>query len=116
MHRIALLAAVLSVSAVPALAQDYIGNWSCRDDTASKAGILTIYEQAYGFASVTKGDAASGTGTVTGYQDGVGFNDGNLRTSRNIQAGRVVPDSNHGVALQLETSDSIVMLCTPRQR
>lgn len=77
--------------------------------------MLTIYGSVYGFASTVVGDASSGTGTITGYQDGVGFNDGGLRTTRNVQAGRIVADPTYGQAMQLETSDAIVMLCTPRR-
>jgi hypothetical protein len=114
MRRIALLTAAFALSAVPAMAQSFQGNWSCRDATATKAGILTIYGGVYGYASTTLGDTASGTGTITGYQDGVGFVDGNLRTAKNIQAGRLVPDPTYGTAMQLETSDTILMLCIPR--
>jgi hypothetical protein len=114
MRRIALIAVLTALSATPALAQNFEGNWGCRDATTAKAGILTIYGSVYGFASTAVGDAASGTGTITGYQDGVGFNDGGLKTARAIQAGRVIPDPNYGVAIQLETADAIVMLCTPR--
>lgn len=114
MRRIALATTLLALSAAPALAQNFEGNWGCRDATANKAGILTIYGSVFGFASHTPGDSASGTGTLTRYQDGVGFNDGNLRTQKNIQAGRVIPDPNWGTAIQLETSDTIAMLCTPR--
>ena len=114
MRRIALIAALIALSVTPALAQNFEGSWGCRDATAAKAGILTIYGDVYGFASTTLGDPSSGTGTITGYQDGVGFNDGGLKTARNIQAGRIIPDPNYGVAIQLETADAIVMLCTPR--
>ena len=114
MLRIALALTAVAIFAVPALAQSYQGNWACRDAQALKAGILTIYGQSYGFASATFGDPSSGTGTVTGYQDGVGFNDGPLRASRAIEAGRVIPDPNTGIAIQLETNQAIVMLCTPR--
>jgi hypothetical protein len=114
MRRIALIAAITALSASPALAQSLAGNWACRDATTAKAGILTIYGEVYGFASTTANDGSSGTGTVTGYQDGVAFNDGGLRAARNIQAGRVIPDPNYGTAIQLETSEAIVMLCTPR--
>ena len=114
MRRIALIAALTTLSATPALAQNFEGNWGCRDATTAKAGILTIYGSVYGFASTVLGDAASGTGTITGYQDGVGFNDGGLKTARAIQAGRIIPDPDYGVAIQLETADAIVMLCTPR--
>lgn len=114
MRRIALIAALTALSATPALAQNFTGNWACRDATASKAGIITIYGSVYGFASTTVGDASSGTGTITAYQDGVTFNDGGLRTIRGIQVGRMIPDPTYGTAIQLETADTIVMLCTPR--
>jgi hypothetical protein len=114
MRRIALIAALTVLAASPALAQNFTGNWACRDATTNKAGILTIYGEVYGFASTTKGDPGSGTGTITGYQDGVSFNDGNLRASKAIQAGRLIPDPTYGMAIQLETAEAIVMLCTPR--
>lgn len=114
MRRIALIAVLTALSASPALAQNFTGNWACRDATTAKAGILTIYGAVYGFASTVVGDPSSGTGTITGYQDGVSFDDGNLRASRSIQAGRIIPDPTYGSAIQLETSDTIVMLCTPR--
>ena len=114
MRRIALIAAITALSATPALAQSFTGNWACRDATTNKAGILTIYGEVYGFASTTVGDPSSGTGTITGYQDGVSFDDGNLRTARGIQAGRLIPDPSYGSAMQLEMAEAIVMLCTPR--
>ena len=114
MRRIALTASLIALTATPALAQTFEGNWACRDATSAKAGILTVYGGVYGFASTTPGDKSSGTGTVTGYQDGVSFNDGGLKATRAIQAGRMIPDPNFGTALQLETADAIVMLCTPR--
>jgi len=114
MRRIALIAALTALSATPAFAQAYSGNWACRDATTARAGILTIYGGVYGFASTIVGDPSSGTGTITGYEDGVGFNDGGLKTGRGIQAGRMIPDPTYGTAIQLETSEAIVMLCTPR--
>ncbi|MBF0677526.1 MAG: hypothetical protein IR164_01135 [Devosia sp.] len=114
MLRFALIFSLLAASATPSLAQSYQGNWSCRDATTNRVGILTIYGQVYGWASRAMGDANSGTGTTTPYEDGIGINDGNLRANAGIQAGRVVADANFGVALQLETADTIVMLCTPR--
>ena len=114
MRRIALIAALTALSATPALAQAYSGNWACRDATTAKAGILTIYGEVYGFSSTVVGDTSSGTGTITTYEDGVGFNDGGLRSTRSIQAGRIIPDPTYGSAIQLETAASIVMLCTPR--
>jgi hypothetical protein len=114
MRRIALIAALTAFTASPALAQNFTGNWACRDTTTAKAGILTIYGEVYGFASTTVGDTSSGTGTITAYQDGVTFNDGGLRTTRAIQIGRMIPDPTYGTAIQLETPEAIVMLCTPR--
>lgn len=106
--------AVLSCAllfAGPALAQTYEGNWACRS-AAGTAGILTIYGSSYGFASPSFGDPASGSGTVEGYTDGVGFADGALRTSLGVEAGRLVTVDT-GSALQLETGSEILMLCTP---
>ncbi|KQX40172.1 hypothetical protein ASD04_05925 [Devosia sp. Root436] len=114
MRRIALIAVVTALTASPAFAQNFTGNWACRDATTAKAGILTIYGLVYGFASTVVGDPSSGTGTITAYQDGVSFDDGNLRAARAIQAGRIIPDPTYGTAIQLETADAIVMLCTPR--
>lgn len=115
MRRIALIAALAILSVAPAFAQNFEGNWGCRDASAAKTGILTIYGSVYGFASTTPNDGSSGTGTITGYQDGVGFNDGGLKSARSIQAGRVIPDPTYGLTMQLETSDAAVMLCTPRR-
>jgi len=114
MLRFALATAVLALFACTVQAQEYTGNWVCRDGNAQKAGILTIYGAVYGFASRTFGDTASGTGAVTGYTDGVGFNDGPLRATRGVEAGRLVAGPNGGPAVQLESPDAIVMLCTPR--
>ncbi|WP_224703249.1 hypothetical protein [Devosia aquimaris] len=114
MRRIALTAALIALTASPALAQSFEGNWGCRDADGTKAGMLTIYGGVYGFASTIVGDTSSGTGTITGYQDGVGFNDGALKASRGIEAGRIVAHPNAGVAIQLETKTAAVMLCTPR--
>jgi hypothetical protein len=114
MRRIALATALIALSAMPAFAQSFQGNWSCRDASTNRVGILTIYGSVYGYAAITAGDASSGTGTITGYQDGVGFEDGGLRTARNIVAGRLIPDPTYGTAMQLETSTEITMMCTPR--
>jgi hypothetical protein len=114
MRRFALILALTAFSAAPAFAQAFQGNWSCRDATTNRAGIMTIYGNVYGWASRTAGDPNSGTGTITPYQDGVGINDGNFKSNSGVQAGRIVNDPNYGVALQLETAQAIVMLCTPR--
>ncbi len=114
MRRFALVLALTAFSAAPALAQAYQGNWSCRDATTERAGIFTLYGQVYGWASRVAGDPNSGTGTLVPYQDGVGLSDGNLRTAAGIQAVRMVNDPTYGIALQMETAEAIVMLCTPR--
>ena len=114
MRRFALCLALTAFTAAPAFAQAFQGNWSCRDATTNRVGILTIYGQDYGWASRTFGDASSGSGSLTPYQDGVGFVDGNLRANMAIQAARLIDDVNYGAALQLETADAIVMLCNPR--
>ncbi|WP_169195659.1 hypothetical protein [Devosia sp. MC1541] len=114
MRRFALALAVTAVTAIPAFAQAYEGNWSCRDETTERVGILTMYGGVYGWAGRTMGDTRSGTGTVTAYQDGVGFNDGNLRANGSVQAGRITSDENFNIALQLETAEAVVMFCTVR--
>lgn len=114
MRRFVLTLALAALITGPATAQAYRGNWSCRDATTNRAGILTIYGEGYGFASRTPGDPNSGIGTVTPYQDGVGFADGNLKGNGGIEAGRLINDATYGYALQLETAQAIVMLCTPR--
>jgi hypothetical protein len=114
MRRFAFALLLFPALSVPSLAQMYQGNWSCRDASTNRVGILTIYGNVYGWASRTTGDPNSGTGTLTPYQDGVGINDGNLRTNAGIQAVRTVEDPVNGISVQLETADAIVMLCTPR--
>lgn len=114
MRRFVLASAALVLFAAPSPAQEYSGNWACRDADAQRSGILTLYGAVYGFASRTMGDTASGTGTIAGYTDGVGFNDGPLRAARGIEAGRLVAGPDGGPAVQLETADAIAMLCTPR--
>jgi hypothetical protein len=114
MRRFALCFALTALSMTPALAQAYQGNWSCRDATTNRAGILTIYGEVYGWASRTPNDPNSGTGTMTPYQDGIGIDNGNLRANGAVQAARIVNDPTYGIALQLETAEAIVMLCNPR--
>ncbi|NGP18253.1 hypothetical protein [Devosia aurantiaca] len=114
MRRFALVLALTALSAAPAFSQAFSGNWSCRDASTNRVGILTIYGDVYGWAARAVNDPSSGTGTITAYQDGVGINDGNLRGNGNIQAGRIINDPTYGFALQLETAEAIVMLCNPR--
>ena len=105
----ALLSLVLF--ATPALAQNYQGNWACRNATGN-AGLLTIYGSSYGFASPASGDKVSGSGAIQGYADGVGFLDGQLKATLGIEAGRLVT-VDAGAGMQLETATEVVMLCTP---
>ena len=114
MRRFALALLLFPALAVPSMAQVYQGNWSCRDASTNRVGILTIYGNVYGWASRTMGDPNSGTGTLTPYQDGVTLNDGNLVTSAGIKAARTIEDPVNGLSVQLETDSAIVMLCTPR--
>lgn len=114
MRRFALCLALATLTAAPAAAQTYQGNWSCRDATTERVGIMTIYGEVYGWASRTTGDPNSGTGTLTQYQDGAGINSGNLFDKGGIRAARIINDPVNGVALQLETDQAIVMMCTPR--
>lgn len=113
MRRIIPFALIATLFATPAMAQAYVGNWGCQENGV-KSGMLTIYGDGYGFASSTFGDKSSGTGAIAPYSDGVGFNDGPLMTNAGIVAGRMVNDPAGGVALQLENSSTIVMVCTPR--
>ena len=114
MRRFAFALLLFPALSVPSMAQIYQGNWSCRDASTNRVGILTIYGSVYGWASRTAGDPNSGTGTLTPYEDGAGLNDGNLRANTGIQAARIINDPANGIGVQLETADAIVMLCTPR--
>ena len=102
---------VFALLATPAVAQNFQGNWACRNATGN-AGLLTIYGSSYGFASSTPGDKVSGVGTIQGYTDGVAFQDGQLKATLGIEAGRLVT-VDAGAGMQLETATEIVMLCTP---
>lgn len=109
-----LLVATLIVLALmgQAVAQNYQGNWACRTPEA-RAGILTIFGQSFGYASLTNQDPASGTGSVTAFNDGVSFDVGPLRKALGIIQGRLVPHDQAGVAMQLETENQVLLLCTP---
>ncbi len=129
--RLALLAFGLILAATPAFAQgDDItpptqqqpvtvspaeGNWGCIalvDST--KAGLLTVFAGAYGYASATFGSTASGTGSAQMGSDGVKFLDGNL-TTVGITYGLVTLDqASGGDVLTLYSPDKAVLSCTPR--
>lgn len=91
------------------------GNWGCIaliDNT--KAGLLTVFAGAYGYASSTFGSSASGTGTAQMGSDGVKFLDGNL-TTVGITYGLVTLDQASGSdVLTLYTPEKPVLRCTPR--
>ena len=122
-----ILAAVVALAAAPALAQDVPpapaapvtvspaeGNWGCIaliDNT--KAGLLTVFQGSYGYASSTFGSSASGTGNAEMGSDGVKFLDGNLSTV-GIGYGLVTTDANGGDVLTLYNPDKAVLSCTPR--
>lgn len=129
--RPALLALGLILAASPAFAQgDDItppsqqqpvtvspaeGNWGCIalvDNT--KAGLLTVFAGAYGYASATFGSTASGTGSAQMGSDGVKFLDGNL-TTVGITYGLVTLDQASSTdVLTLYNPDKAVLSCTPR--
>ena len=122
-----ILAAVVALAVTPALAQDAPpapsapvtvspaeGNWGCIaliDNT--KAGLLTVFQGSYGYASSTFGSSASGTGNAEMGSDGVKFLDGNLSTV-GIGYGLVTTDANGGDVLTLYNPDKAVLSCTPR--
>src|ERR1041384_1840930 len=81
------------------------GNWGCIaliDNT--KAGLLTVFQGSYGYASATFGSSASGTGNAEMGSDGVKFLDGNLSTV-GIGYGLVTTDANGGDVLTLYNPD-----------
>lgn len=91
------------------------GNWGCIalvDN--SKAGLLTVFAGAYGYASATFGSTASGTGSAQMGSDGVKFLDGNL-TTVGITYGLVTLDQASSTdVLTLYNPEKAVLSCTPR--
>ena len=91
------------------------GNWGCLalvDNT--KAGLLTIFAGAYGYASATSGSTASGTGTAQMGSDGLKFLDGNL-TTVGITYGLVTLDPASSMdLLTLYNPEKPILACTPR--
>ena len=91
------------------------GNWGCValvDNT--KAGLLTIFAGAYGYASATFGSTASGSGTAQMGSDGLKFIDGNL-TTVGITYGLVTLDpATNGDLLTLYNPEKAILACTPR--
>lgn len=118
MRRILLGLSILLAVSAPALAQRDIspaeGNWGCIaliDNT--KAGILTIFGESYGYASANFGSSASGTGNAELASDGVTFLDGNL-TVVGVTVGLVSFDSAGNDTLTLYTPVKPILACTPR--
>src|SRR3569623_1156710 len=123
-----ILAAALALLASAASAQDAPpapaapvtvspaeGNWGCIalvDN--SKAGLLTVFQGSYGYASATFGSSASGTGDAQMGSDGLKFLNGNL-TTVGITYGLVPVDQAGNAQLPLYTSDTPLLACTPRK-
>jgi len=80
----------------------------------TKAGILTVYSGTYGYASANFGSAASGTGTVTMYSDGMQFVDGNIISGAGIEVGVLTFDAEGKDTLTLSTKEKPVLTCVPR--
>lgn len=90
------------------------GNWGCIalvDDT--KAGLLTIFNGSYGYASANFGSAASGTGEAQMGSDGVRFLNGNL-TNVGIVTGIVALGDDGMDVLTLATAEKPILACKPR--
>ena len=109
--------AAFCLAATPAVAQisGVEGNWGCRaliDGT--KAGLLTIYAGSYGYASANFASAASGTGNVQMYSDGVQFVDGNLIQGAGIEIGHLSFNDEGIDTLTLSTVEKPVLVCVPR--
>lgn len=107
---LALVALLSSVSI--ASAQSFEGNWSCSLPTGERTGILTIYGSSFGYAARGKEAPGSGIGSVTRYEDGVTFDNGPLNSVLKISIGRLVPNEDTGVSMQLESENAIALTCT----
>lgn len=117
MNRYVFAAMLILAAPMPALAQVSAveGNWACRANIdGTKAGILTIYNGAYGYASANFGSAASGTGAATMYSDGLQFIDGNLLIGAGVEVGILTFDAEGKDTLTLSTSEKPILTCTPR--
>lgn len=115
-----LIAAAFALTLSPAAAQSLTGagaegNWGCRaliDGT--RAGLLTIYNGSYGYASANFGSKASGSGNVQMASNGVTFVDGNLVANAGITTAILGFDDQGQDVLQLYTAEKNVLTCTPR--
>lgn len=118
MRRIALALGLLTLTA-PAFAQGVTvspaeGNWGCIaliDNT--RAGLLTVFAGAYGYASANYKSAASGTGNAEMGSDGVRFLDGGL-AEIGIGYGLVTFAAEGGDILTLYNPEKPVLVCKPR--
>lgn len=113
MRLIALSAAFVIALSGSAFAQAFQGNWYCMAGD-QKAGVLTVYNGSYGFASAIFGDKSSGVGAVQGYSDGVTFADGPLVSELGIQVGRLLQGEG-APSMTIENANAIVMVCTTLQ-
>lgn len=121
-----LLAPLLATAAaVPALAQGMTvagveGNWACRAlIDGKKAGLLTIFNGTYGYASVNFGSKASGTGPAEMASDGARFLGGTLVEGAGITTALLSFDSEGKDALTLyqpqpDASQKPILVCSPR--
>jgi hypothetical protein len=124
MRQTILAIALLAISAVPAMAQGMTvagveGNWACRAlIDGKKAGIVTIFAGAYGYASANFGSKASGTGLVEMASDGVTFLDGNLLANAGITTALLSFDANGKDTLTLyqpqQPQPKPILTCVPR--
>jgi hypothetical protein len=91
------------------------GNWACvANIDGTKAGLLTIYGQSYGYASANYESAASGTGNVQLATDGVTFLDGNLVVGAGITVGLASIDANGRDIMTLHTAEKPILSCVLR--
>jgi hypothetical protein len=124
MRQTILAIALVAISAVPAMAQGMTvagveGNWACRAlIDGKKAGIVTIFAGAYGYASANFGSKASGTGLVEMASDGVTFLDGNLLANAGITTALLSFDANGKDTLTLyqpqQPQPKPILTCVPR--
>lgn len=117
MHlRFLVILAVTGLLSGPAFAQSVVeGNWACRANIdGEKAGLLTIFAGSYGYASVTFGSTASGTGTAQIYSDGVTFLDGNLLYNAGIEVALLGMDLDGHEVLSLNTPEKPILTCIRR--
>jgi|GEM_PF-5679178 len=114
MRRLALAALFLAGLTVSACAQSIEGNWNCSAD-GQPGGLLTIYGGSYTFASLTFGDARSGSGAVNWDENGPIFADGPLATAGGVQYGLPIR-GGEVFPMDLIARDTVAFSCVKRQR